>query len=111
MFGLLGDLETTTTRFIPRARPVPVLASARIQRWAQLLGAYDYVIAYKPGDQLANADSLSRLIHFLVAFVAVAVRATTLTPVSKLFTSPRLANSHLKFSSLQKQECKNKVGR
>ena len=31
------------------SRPVPVLASARIQRWAQTLGAYDYVMKYKPG--------------------------------------------------------------
>ena len=43
------------------ARPVQVLASARIQRWAQMLGAYDCVIAYKPGNHHANADSLSRL--------------------------------------------------
>ena len=43
------------------SRPVPVLASARIQRWAQTLGAYDYVMEYKPGNQHANADSLSRL--------------------------------------------------
>ena len=43
------------------SRPVPPLASARIQRWALTLGAYDYTIAYKPGDQHANADSLSRL--------------------------------------------------
>ena len=37
------------------------MASARIQRWALLLGGYDYTIEYKPGDQQANADSLSRL--------------------------------------------------
>ena len=42
-------------------RPVPALASARIQRWVQLLGAYDYTISYKAGEQHANADSLSRL--------------------------------------------------
>ena len=39
----------------------PTMASARIQRWALLLGGYDYTIEYKPGDQQANADSLSRL--------------------------------------------------
>ena len=43
------------------SRPIPVLASAQIQRWAQTLGAYDYVMEYKPGNQHANADSLSRL--------------------------------------------------
>lgn len=40
---------------------VPTLASARIQRWALILGAYDYSIAYKPGPEHANADVLSRL--------------------------------------------------
>ena len=42
-------------------RPVPQLASARIQRWAHLLSAYDYSIAYRPGSDHANADLLSRL--------------------------------------------------
>ena len=36
-----------------------ILASARIQRWALLLGGYDYKIS--PGHQHANADMLSRL--------------------------------------------------
>ena len=30
-------------------RGVPTLASARLQRWALTLGAYDYMIKYKPG--------------------------------------------------------------
>ena len=42
-------------------RPVPPMASARIQRWALTLSAYDYTICYKPGEKQANADSLSRL--------------------------------------------------
>ena len=37
------------------------MASARIQRWALLLGGYDYTIAYRPGEQHANADLFSRL--------------------------------------------------
>ena len=37
------------------------MASARIQRWALTLGAYSYSIAYKPGEEHANADGLSRL--------------------------------------------------
>ena len=36
------------------------MASARIQRWALTLTAYDYKIVYKPGSN-ANADMLSRL--------------------------------------------------
>ena len=43
------------------SRPVPTLASARIQRWALMLVAYSYSIAYKPGAEHANADVLSRL--------------------------------------------------
>ena len=42
-------------------RPVPHLASARLQRWALTLGAYDYSICYKPGSSHSNADMLSRL--------------------------------------------------
>ena len=40
---------------------IPILASARIQRWALILGAYDYTIQYKPGTTHANADAFSRL--------------------------------------------------
>ena len=42
-------------------KPIPTLASARIQRWALTLGAYDYKIQYKPGKENLNADVLSRL--------------------------------------------------
>ena len=40
---------------------IPTMASSRVQRWALTLGAYDYVITYKPGQQNANADGVSRL--------------------------------------------------
>ena len=42
-------------------KPVPVMASARIQRWALLLGGYSYNLLYKPGKMHSNADALSRL--------------------------------------------------
>ena len=42
-------------------RGIPAMASARIQRWALTLSAYNYTIAYKPGAAHANADGLSRL--------------------------------------------------
>jgi hypothetical protein len=42
-------------------QPVPTLASARLQRWALILGAYSYTIKYKPGEQNSNADALSWL--------------------------------------------------
>ena len=42
-------------------RPVPPMASARIQRWALTLSAYNYQIVYWPSQLQANADGLSRL--------------------------------------------------
>ena len=41
--------------------PTPAMASARLQRWALTLGAYNYTITYKPGSEHGNADLLSRL--------------------------------------------------
>ena len=40
---------------------IPSMASARIQRWALTLSAYDYKVQYVPGKEHANADLLSRL--------------------------------------------------
>ena len=37
------------------------MASARLQRRALMLAAYDYSIVYRPGSKLANADCLSTL--------------------------------------------------
>ncbi|KAK8782559.1 hypothetical protein V5799_016097, partial [Amblyomma americanum] len=42
-------------------RAVPVMAAARIQRWALLLSAYDYVIKHQQGKNNVPADALSRL--------------------------------------------------
>ena len=42
-------------------QPVPQLASARLQRWALILGAYNYRLQYRPGSELSHADGLSRL--------------------------------------------------
>ena len=43
------------------ARGVPTMVSGRIQRWALMLGAYQYTIRYWRGSANANADALSRL--------------------------------------------------
>ncbi|KAJ7995729.1 hypothetical protein DPEC_G00247610 [Dallia pectoralis] len=37
------------------------MGSPRVQRWATLLRAYEYKIIYKPGQDHANAEALSRL--------------------------------------------------
>ena len=44
-----------------KSKATPAMALARIQRWALLLGAYDYHIEYKSGKENNNADALSRL--------------------------------------------------
>ena len=40
---------------------IPTMASGRIQRWALILGGYDYAIEFKDGKSMANRDVLSRL--------------------------------------------------
>ena len=40
---------------------IPVMASARIQHWAWILGAYNYSICHLPGSAIPHADALSRL--------------------------------------------------
>ena len=43
------------------SQTTPTLASAHLQRWSLTLGAYDYIIGYKSGQQHSNTDMLSRL--------------------------------------------------
>ena len=43
------------------SQSVPVMASARLQRWALTLSSYTYNIKYKSGKNQGNADALSRL--------------------------------------------------
>jgi hypothetical protein len=59
-FQIRSDHQPLQHLFSER-KAVPQQALARIQRWALTLSAYDYTILYKPGDEHANADSLSRL--------------------------------------------------
>ena len=40
---------------------IPTMISARLQRWAFMLSAYQYTISYHFGNKLANTDALSRL--------------------------------------------------
>ena len=42
-------------------KPIPQMASGRVQRWALTLAAYEYSIVHKAGTAHANADALSRL--------------------------------------------------
>ena len=59
-FTILSDHKPLQHLF-SETKGTPTMASARIQRWAMVLGAYDYSISYKPGEQHVNADLPSRL--------------------------------------------------
>ena len=60
-FTILSDHKSIQYLF-KESNPMPAMASARIQRWALALAAYDYKIVYKPGSKHANANMLSRLL-------------------------------------------------
>ena len=59
-FTLLSDHKPLLYLLSPD-KPVPPMASARLQRWALLLSAYDYSIQYRPGKRHANSDTFSHL--------------------------------------------------
>ena len=64
VFGRQFEIKTDHkpfTHIFSESRAIPTMASSRLQRWALLLGAYDYTIQYKEGKENANADALSRL--------------------------------------------------
>ena len=59
-FVLLSDHQPLM-HILSESKATPAMASARLQRWALLLGGYDYRIEYRAGAEQANADALSRL--------------------------------------------------
>ena len=80
------------------SRPIPQLASARIQRWALTLTAYDYSIVYRPGTEMGNADSLSRL-PLPEAPASVPLLGETVLLMETLYTSP-ISPAQLKKSTV-----------
>ena len=59
-FVLYTDHKSLTTIFGEK-KGIPAVTTARLQRWAIVLSAYDYKISHKKGSDIANADALSRL--------------------------------------------------
>ena len=59
-FVIISDHKPLMHLF-SESKATPAMASARIQRWALLLGAYEYSIEYKAGKENSNADALSHL--------------------------------------------------
>ena len=60
LFTILSDHKPVQHLFA-ETKGILALISARIQRWALILSAYNYSIEYKPGSTHSNADFLSRL--------------------------------------------------
>ena len=44
-----------------QSKAVPIMASARLQRWALTQSGYHYSIKYRKGSHMCNADALGRL--------------------------------------------------
>ena len=59
-FALVTDHKPLQAILGPKSA-VPTLAAARMQRWALVLSAYDYDLAYRRSEEHLNADALSRL--------------------------------------------------
>ena len=59
-FTLMTDYKSLVTIFGLKSG-IPILAAARMQRWALILIAYQYDIEYRRSDDHGNADALSRL--------------------------------------------------
>ncbi|XP_054260200.1 uncharacterized protein K02A2.6-like [Macrosteles quadrilineatus] len=57
-FGIKANYQKT---LLGEKKGIPVLAAARMQRWAIILSAYDYHIIYRKGSEIVEADALSRL--------------------------------------------------
>ena len=59
-FTILSD-HKPLKYLLRETRGIPPLASARIQRWALMLSAYNYRIRYKLGNDHANSNGLGHL--------------------------------------------------
>lgn len=60
-FTLITDHKPLLAILGPKST-IPTLAALRMQRWALILMAYNYVIEYRQSAEHANADALSRLL-------------------------------------------------
>jgi hypothetical protein len=58
-FKLMSD-HKPLKYILGESSPIPQMASARLQRWALILGAYTYNLEYRAGKNNLTADALSR---------------------------------------------------
>ena len=73
---------------------IPPLASARVQRWALTLSAYQYTIVYRAGKDNSNADALSRL-------PLPDTPPTTYVPPETVFALQRVAETPVKAAQIK----------
>lgn len=59
-FTLISD-HKPLLGLLHESKPIPAMASSRIQRWALLLSAYSYTMEHRAGSSVLRADALSRL--------------------------------------------------
>ena len=77
LLGLIGE-----------QKPLPVMASPRMVRWALMLGAYDYRLEYRPGSKQVHCDALSRLPSAEAACAKVPIPAETIHLLEFFDSSP-----------------------
>ena len=76
------------------------MVSPRIQRWALLLAAYDYELAYREGSKHGNADGLSRL-PLSDTIVEVPVPGQTMLLMDRLEALPVCEDDICRLDSLR----------
>lgn len=102
------------TALLGEKKGIPVLAAARMQRWAIILSAYDYHIIYRKGSEIVEADALSRLpkkldpnsedisvIQFFAPFPELPLTAKEISLATRrdpLFSSLRFDTSRLAYT-------------
>ena len=72
---------------LSETKPIPPMASGRIQRWALTLSAYQYSLRYRCGEKMANADAMSRL-PLPITVQEVPVPAETVCLIEFMDSSP-----------------------
>ena len=77
LIGLIGE-----------QKPLPVMASPRMVRWALMLGAYDYHLEYRQGSKQGHCDALSRLPSCEEACSSVPIPAETVHLLEFIDSSP-----------------------
>ena len=96
-FSLITDHKPLLGLFNPN-KPIPEMASGRIQRWSLMLQAYSFELYHRSGKSLGTADALSRL-PLTAAPESVPVCAEWVQLVNALDTTPVTAKEISKWSS------------